>query len=341
MEMNEKIKISLLGKFEIQNGDAKIEETVNRSKKMWNLLGYIITHHDKQISQAEYIEMLWPEDKSSNPINALKTLLSRLRAFLEPIAIHDENFILSSQGSYHWNDKLNYVIDTDLFEMYIKKASNTDCTVEERISLYEQAIALYKGDFLSKHATELWVIPISTYFHNLYIDSVKELLKLLRERNDFDSMEYYCVNALQIERFDEDLHCILIETYLNQGNTNAALAHYEQTTDFLYQSGAKEVHIRPACPPLLFGCKYLNFSRSSSEMDLITRRVIREIEGDDRNIDLKAYVDPDSAEYNEMVGRICKQLKFTTLRYHRLDDMIESVGIDRSKLCTYCWDGKE
>ena len=236
MEMNEKIKISLLGKFEIQNGDAKIEETVNRSKKMWNLLGYIITHHDKQISQAEYIEMLWPEDKSSNPINALKTLLSRLRAFLEPIAIHDENFILSSQGSYHWNDKLNYVIDTDLFEMYIKKASNTDCTVEERISLYEQAIALYKGDFLSKHATELWVIPISTYFHNLYIDSVKELLKLLRERNDFDSMEYYCVNALQIERFDEDLHCILIETYLNQGNTNAALAHYEQTTDFLYQN---------------------------------------------------------------------------------------------------------
>lgn len=133
----------------------------------------------------------------------------------------------------------------------------------------------------------------------------------------------------------QDKSLLLIDDSIVRGT------QLSETTDFLYQSGAKEVHIRPACPPLLFGCKYLNFSRSSSEMDLITRRVIREIEGDDRNIDLKAYVDPDSAEYNEMVGRICKQLKFTTLRYHRLDDMIESVGIDRSKLCTYCWDGKE
>lgn len=114
-----------------------------------------------------------------------------------------------------------------------------------------------------------------------------------------------------------------------------------ETTEFLYQSGAKEVHIRPACPPLLFGCKYLNFSRSSSEMDLITRRVLKEMEQEGRKIDLKLYVDPDTPEYAEMVNHIEKQLNFTSLRYHRLDDMIESVGIDRSKLCTYCWDGKE
>lgn len=114
-----------------------------------------------------------------------------------------------------------------------------------------------------------------------------------------------------------------------------------ETTEFLYQSGAKEVHIRPACPPLMFGCKYLNFSRSSSEMDLITRRVLKEMEQEGREIDLKLYVDPDTAEYKEMVDRICKQLNFTTLRYHRLDDMIASVGIDRNKLCTYCWDGRE
>ena len=114
-----------------------------------------------------------------------------------------------------------------------------------------------------------------------------------------------------------------------------------ETTEFLYQSGAKEVHIRPACPPLMYGCKYLNFSRSSSEMDLITRRVIKEMVGDDRNIDLKQYVDPDTVEYNDMVERIGKQLNFTSLRYHRLDDMIESVGIDKCKLCTYCWDGRE
>ncbi len=114
-----------------------------------------------------------------------------------------------------------------------------------------------------------------------------------------------------------------------------------ETTELLYHSGAREVHIRPACPPILFGCKYLNFSRSSSEMDLIARRVLREMEQEERKIDLKAYVDPDTPEYAAMVERIGKQLNFTSLRYHRLDDMIASVGIDKCKLCTYCWDGKE
>lgn len=114
-----------------------------------------------------------------------------------------------------------------------------------------------------------------------------------------------------------------------------------ETTEFLYQSGAKEVHIRPACPPLLYGCKYLNFSRSSSEMDLITRRIIKEMEGEGKHVNLSAYSNPETPEYQEMVKRIGVQLNFTSLRYHRLDDMIESVGIDRCKLCTYCWDGRE
>lgn len=115
-----------------------------------------------------------------------------------------------------------------------------------------------------------------------------------------------------------------------------------ETTEFLYNSGAKEVHIRPACPPLVYGCKYLNFSRSTSEMELITRRVIKELEGgdpDDKT--LKEYTDPDSEKYQKMVDKICEKLHFTSLRYHRLDDMIESVGIGAEKLCTYCWNGEE
>lgn len=115
-----------------------------------------------------------------------------------------------------------------------------------------------------------------------------------------------------------------------------------ETTDFLYHSGAKEVHIRLGCPPLLFGCKYLNFSRSGSEMELITRQVIKELEGcDPDQKTLEEYADPDSEKYQAMVEKIQEKLNFTSLRYHRLDDMIESIGIDASKLCTYCWSGKE
>lgn len=114
-----------------------------------------------------------------------------------------------------------------------------------------------------------------------------------------------------------------------------------ETTEFLYQSGAREVHIRPACPPLLYGCKYLNFSRSTSEMELIARRVIQEMEGENKYPNLNVYADPDSTEYHDMLEKIREKLNFTSLRYHRLDDMMESVGIDKCKLCTYCWDGRE
>ena len=133
----------------------------------------------------------------------------------------------------------------------------------------------------------------------------------------------------------QDQKLLLIDDSIVRGT------QLRETTEFLYQSGAKEVHIRPACPPLLYGCKYLNFSRSSSEMDLITRRIIKEMEGEGKNVNLSAYSNPETLEYQEMVRRIGVQLNFTSLRYHRLDDMIASVGIEKDKLCTYCWDGKE
>lgn len=116
-----------------------------------------------------------------------------------------------------------------------------------------------------------------------------------------------------------------------------------ETTEFLYKNGAEEVHVRPACPPLLFGCKYLNFSRSKSVMDLITRRIICDFEGTEDVSDelLKEYADPDNPKYKAMVEEIRKQLNFTSLEFLRLDDMLEAIGIEPCKLCTYCWNGKE
>ena len=115
-----------------------------------------------------------------------------------------------------------------------------------------------------------------------------------------------------------------------------------ETTEFLYQSGAKEVHVRPACPPILYPCKYLNFSRSNSELDLISRRIIKKLEGDKVSKEVLAeYADPDSERYANMVEEMRKEMKFSSLKFNRLDDMLDSVGIDTCKLCTYCWNGKE
>lgn len=145
------------------------------------------------------------------------------------------------------------------------------------------------------------------------------------------------MKLIAVHELIKDKKLLLIDDSIVRGT------QLRETTEFLYESGAKEVHIRPACPPLVYGCKYLNFSRSSSEMDLITRRVIAKLEGTDEvpNEVLQQYTDPNSEKYDQMIEEIRKELKFTSLQYNRLDDMLESVGIPVENLCTYCWDGKE
>ena len=144
------------------------------------------------------------------------------------------------------------------------------------------------------------------------------------------------MKLIAVEDLIKDKKLLLIDDSIVRGT------QLRETTEFLYDSGAKEVHIRPACPPLIYGCKYLNFSRSNSEMELITRVVIKELEGDNVSDEvLKEYADYNSPKYEKMVEKICEKLNFTSLRFNRLDDMLEATGIEPCKLCTYCWNGEE
>lgn len=143
------------------------------------------------------------------------------------------------------------------------------------------------------------------------------------------------MKLIPVHSLIEDRSLLLIDDSIVRGT------QLRETTEFLYQSGAKEVHVRPACPPLLYGCKYLNFSRSKSDLDLITRRIIREWEGDNDVNVLGEYADPNSDRYAAMLEEIRKRQNFTSLRYHRLDDLIKSIGIDACQICTYCFNGVE
>ena len=144
------------------------------------------------------------------------------------------------------------------------------------------------------------------------------------------------MKLIPVQALIENKKLLLIDDSIVRGT------QLRETTEFLYNSGAKEVHVRPACPPLLYGCKYLNFSRSKSEMELITRRTIKEREGDNCPEEvLNEYADPCSLRYAQMIEDIRKQQNFTTLRYHRLDDLLASIGIEPCKICTYCFNGKE
>jgi amidophosphoribosyltransferase len=114
----------------------------------------------------------------------------------------------------------------------------------------------------------------------------------------------------------------------------------QDTIQRLYEVGAREIHMRPACPPLVFGCKFLNFSRSRSELDLAGRLAIKEIEGRS-DVDLDKYSNPNGEKYCAMVERIRARLKLTTLRYQKLEDLVDAIGLPKERLCTYCWDGAE
>lgn len=114
-----------------------------------------------------------------------------------------------------------------------------------------------------------------------------------------------------------------------------------ETVEFLYENGAKSVHMRSACPPILYGCKYLNFSRATGDMDLITRSTIAELEGDEGFSHLEEYSDPATERGKAMRRAICEKLHFASLEFQTLDGLIRAIGIDKDRLCTYCWNGKE
>ncbi len=115
----------------------------------------------------------------------------------------------------------------------------------------------------------------------------------------------------------------------------------QETVDFLYENGAKSVHMRSACPPIMYGCKFLNFSRSTSDMDLISRRTIVELEGEEGLKHIDEYADGNSERGKAMRKTICEKLKFASLGFQTIDGVVGAIGMDKCKLCTYCWDGKE
>jgi len=145
------------------------------------------------------------------------------------------------------------------------------------------------------------------------------------------------MKLLSVEDLIKGNSMVLIDDSIVRGT------QLKETVEYLYDAGAKAVHVRPACPPLLFGCKYLNFSRNQSDMDLITRRTIARLE---KTMDitremLDEYSNPESEKYKQMELEICKEMGFDTLRFNRLDDMLDATGLPHDKLCTYCWNGKE
>ena len=133
----------------------------------------------------------------------------------------------------------------------------------------------------------------------------------------------------------KDKHLLFVDDSIVRGT------QLQETVDFLYENGAKSVHMRSACPPIMYGCKYLNFSRSTSDMDLISRRMIMELEGEEGLQHIDEYADGNTERGKAMRKAICEKFKFDSLGFQTVDGVVKAIGIEPCKLCTYCWNGKE
>ena len=143
------------------------------------------------------------------------------------------------------------------------------------------------------------------------------------------------MKQIPVPELIKDKKLLLIDDSIVRGT------QLRETVDFLYGSGAKEVHMRSACPPIMYGCRYLNFSRSKSENELIARKTILELEGEEGLNHLEEYGDGNTERGKCMLEKICREMGFDSLGYQSLDGMLEAIGLDREKICTYCWTGKE
>ena len=230
------VSVSMLGGFGIEVNGNLLTDEINRSQKPWNVLCYLIMHRDRNVSQSELIELFWPEENSSNPVNALKTLLYRVRAMLEPLFPSETPPILSQRGSYSWNRDIACSVDADRFEALCLRAQEKDRSDEERMACYREATGLYKGDFLPKQENHMWVISLSTHYHALFVRAVKEYAALLEKHEQFEEMTALCSRASGLDTLDEGLHILVVRSLVKQGRDAAALERYEMATDLLYRS---------------------------------------------------------------------------------------------------------
>jgi len=143
------------------------------------------------------------------------------------------------------------------------------------------------------------------------------------------------MKQIPVPEYIEDKKLLLVDDSIVRGT------QLRETVEFLYESGAKEVHMRSACPPIMYSCKFLNFSRSNSDMELLARKKIQELEGDEGQKHISEYADGSTERGKCLLKSICDEMGFNSLGYQSLDGVLEAIGLDRDKICTYCWTGEE
>lgn len=228
-------QIKMFGGFSIQCGGRMLEDSAGRMQQVWNLLEYLLLYRARDISQEALIELLWPDEQSDNPANALKNLAYRLRGLLTKAFPEEKRpFIIYNRGSYCWNRELACTLDVDRFESCIRRAENTALPQEERAVLLCRACEIYAGLLLPKSSREQWTFPMRAYYHQLYVKAVSSASEWLMEEREYDRVIELTQKAISLEPYEESLHELLIRALAAAGKHTAALEHYYYVTNLFY-----------------------------------------------------------------------------------------------------------
>ena len=234
MKNKDVLQIQMLGGFSLRCGGKEINDQDNRSKKLWILLAYIITFREKELSQNDLVELMWPNEESNNPGNALKTLFHRVRAMLNQLDyLSGHVMVVQDNGTYAWNNKLSFEVDVDRFEALCQHGAAA-ISEEARLETYLAALECYKGDFLPKLALESWVVPINAYYHTLFVKVAHEAIRILMEQEHYEDVVRLTKKAVTIEPYDEFFYYHLILALVRMGNQQAAMTQYEKMTELFF-----------------------------------------------------------------------------------------------------------
>ena len=226
-----RLRVRMLGSFSIEMGEQIIDDNRNRSRKVWLLLAYMIYYRNRSVTQEELTGLLWGEEESSaNPANALKTMFHRVRAMLDQLGDSaGHTLIVRRKGGYAWNTEIPLQFDVETFDELCRQASIAEG--KERLERYLEAVDLYRSDFLSKLSTEPWVLPIATYYHNLYTRAVQEAILLLEVLERREEAIRLCRRAIEIEPYNEDLYRHLMRNLVDLKDQRGAIAVYEEMNE--------------------------------------------------------------------------------------------------------------
>ena len=231
----EPIYIQKLGGFRISSGNAWVEESAKKAPKLWKLLQYLIIFRHRPISKEELISAIWADDDQTDPGNAMRNLIFRIRSMLAKSGISQRLEMLTSKsGSYCWNNELVCVVDCEELERLHNLSRAKDIARQEKLEKLFEAMDLYKGDFLPNANFDLWAVPLKVYYRALYLKCAYSALEMLEEEGRFSEAEMICKRVLLIDQFDEKLHEYHLKALVGQGKQAAAIDEYQKMTDMFF-----------------------------------------------------------------------------------------------------------